>query len=278
MTDTARKTALQEQIEARRPHQKKIALQGFPGLEKNEIVLRLLRKGEANAALAFSHGWLDRLCEKNPTLRENKKFVEDLTTISFLYSASRDASDPDGLPAFLSPDWMEKNFESPEFDYLLRVYNAFVGEVHRGGSQHLGPGKLLDLLEWIAARADQDAINDELLLFQHDMLAEALIRAAVLWKDATNEALEIRQRLNALAAAGFVPADDENAMSAIAETLSIHGTRLLAEDHANDVLANAAPRIRTARDAELAMSMLGWKEGSPSWRRVLGEESGDRTS
>lgn len=272
------KTELQKKIEARKPHEKKISLRGFPGLEKDEIILRVLRKGEAGKALASALARVDELAKHVPALKEHPGFVKEQTNIALLFAATRDAKDPVDLPAFVSPAWMEQHFDTPEFDYLLRTYNRFAGEAHPGGAQHLEPGKLLALLDWIANESDGDAINDELLLFQNEILCEILIRAAVFYRDAKNEAAAERQKIEALAAAGFVPPDDGEGLAAVSETLSIFATRLLAQEPANDMLVNAMTRIRTARDAELAMSMLGWTEGSPSWKRVLGEEGGGRAS
>lgn len=275
---TLPKTELQKKIEARKPHEKKISLRGFPGLEKDEIVLRVLRKGEAGRALASALARVDELAKLVPALKDDAGFVREQKTIAMLFAAARDAKDPVDLPAFVSPAWMEQHFDTPEFDYLLRAYNRFAGEAHPGGSQHLEPGKLLALLDWIANESDSDAINDELLLFQNEILCEILIRAAVFYRDAKNEAAAERQKIEALAAAGFVPPDDGEGIVAVSETLSNFATRLLAQEPTNDLLANAATRIRTARDAELVMALLGWTEGSPSWRRVLGEEGGNRTS
>lgn len=282
MTDqtkpTPPKTELQTKIEARKHHERRVPLKGFPGLEKDAVVVRLLRKSDTNDALAATHFRIARLCEASPSLRESKDFVKDQETISLLFSAYRDVKDPSGMPAFFSPDWMEKHFDGAEISYLLRTYNAFAAEVHPDGSQHLGPDKLEPFLDWIASQEDTDAINDELLLFSPVMLGEALIRAAVLVRDARREAVEARQRLELLAAHGFVPPDDGEGLSAVSETLSIFATRLLAIVPQNDFVANSAPRIRTGRDAELVMTMLGWVEGSPDWRRVLGEEGAEKTS
>jgi hypothetical protein len=270
-TNSSTLTPLQQKLAARKPHRKTIDLPGVPGIDGEKVTLQILRKGEASFALAAAYARVDKHAEKIPALRDDKDFVGDLKTIAVLHQAVRDAKDPDACPAFVSPEWMEERLAPAELSALLSAYNAFVAEVYPAGTQHLEPHRLLALLELCAENAGTDIPNEAMLTFSREVLAEMVVRAAVLWKEARDAAVEAEGKLARLVNAGVVP-PEEGAEEGDGN-LSVYAIRLMARDHGNDLLALSAPRIRTARDAALAMTMLGWKEGSPAWRAVLGEES-----
>lgn len=270
-------SSLEEQLKARKPHRKALDLvEQIPGITSGKVVVQVLRKSQHSVALEAAYRRLDKKAENVPALKEDRDYVTDLRNIATLHIAIRDAKDPDGYPAFLSPEWMEEHLTPHELSFLLNAYNQFVGEVYPGGSDHLEPHKLIALLELCAEHAGTDIPNTALLSFTREMLAEVVVRAALLVVDAKAEAVEATAKVHVLLSAGVVPPED--GQEPADDALSAYAVRLIAADHENDILVAAAERVRTKRDAEIVMAMLGWKEGSQAWRRVLGEEAGATTS
>lgn len=272
-----RTTPLREALAQRKPHRREIDTSDLPGLEKQKLVLQILRSAEHNEALAWAYTLRDRLAKKEAALRDDEALFGQLKKIAHLFVACRDAAEPDSYPAFPHPDWMQEKFHPAELQTLLNRYNSFVAEVFPGGADELiEPHKLVALLDLCAEHADSDIPNEALARFEHVMLVEVVVRAAVMLRDANRQNADMTARLDVLASAGVTYSEEVG--EADAGSLSNFAIRLLAEEPQNDVLALAAERVRTQRDAELAMSMLGWKEGSQAWRRVLGEERGGKTS
>lgn len=272
----AHATSLRTKLSDRPPHRKTIEVADMPGISGEKITIQLLRSGEHNEALALAYTLRDRAAKKEPALAQDDGFFEGLRVVAHLFLATRDAAEPDDYPAFPSADWIAEHLHTHEIQTLLRHYNLFVGEVFPAGSENLvETAKLIALLEMCAEHAGTDAPNLALARFTHEVLVECLIRAAVLYADVVAEGAELRARVAAMSSAGV--AYDEEGETADAGMLSNFAVRLLAEEPRNNVLALAIERVRTRRDAEIVMAMLGWAEGSPSWRRVLGEESGGKT-
>ncbi len=271
----SKKTSLRDRLADRKPHRKPVDADDIAGVQGEKVVLQVLRNSEQNEALALAYTLRDRAAKNQPALASDDKFFESLRIVAHLFVACRDAAEPDAYPAFVSPEWMQEKLHAHELQTLLNRYNAFVGEVFPGGVDTLiEPHKLVALLDLCAEHESDDIPNAALARFSHEVLCEIVIRAAVLLRDAKNEAVELRARLDVLASAGMVY---DEATGTADGTISNFAVRLLAEEPRNDLLAAACERVRTQRDAELAMSLLGWKEGSPSWRRVLGEEPGQKT-
>lgn len=266
-------TPLRSMLAQRKPHRKEIETSDLPGIQGQKLVLQVLRNSEHNEALALAYTMRDRAAKQTPALRDDEDFFKGLKIVAHLFLACRDAAEPDAYPAFPSADWMQEKIHPAELTILLNRYNGFVGDVFPGGRDVLLEShKLLALLDLLAEHADSDVPNDALARFSHEMLVEVVVRAAVLLKDAKDEIAEMQRREEALASAGVKYPEEGDAVDA--GTLSTFAVRLLAREPENDVLTLAAERVRTSRDAELVMSMLGWKEGSPAWRDVLGEEAG----
>lgn len=277
MTQPATKSSLQSKLEARAPHQKLVPLgRSIPGVDGESVMIRLLRKGPQNDALEAALARIDKLAEKTPALRSEDAWVAEQKTIARLFAACRDAKDPDGLPAFASPEEMEKNLYTAEFDFLLNAYNALARETHPQGADHLDPEKLVALLDMCAEHASSDLPNQILLGFSREILVETLVRAAVLRRDALDDARSAVEVLDRMKQAGFVPPDERAEDET--DDISPIGARLLAEDPNDDSLAVVATKIRTHRDAAVLMAYKGWAEGSASWRRVMGEERGGSAS
>ncbi len=276
MTQAPTKSALQAKLEARAPHQKLVPLgKAFPGIDGEAVTIRLLRKGAQNDALEAALSRIDKLAEKSPALKHDDGFVRELKTIARLFAACRDAKDPNGLPAFPSPEFMERNLSTQEFDFLLNAYNAFDREIHPEGADHLDPEKLVGLLDTCAEHASSDLPNQILLGFSREILAEMVVRGALLRRDALEDARAANEVLDRMKSAGFVPPDERAENET--DDISPIGARLLAEDPNDDLLATMATKIRTRRDAALLMAYKGWKEG-PAWRRVMGEERGETST
>lgn len=269
--NNTRSTPLREALAQRKPHRKEIPTEDLPGLEKQKIVLQVLRSAETNEALALAYTLRDKAAKQTPALRDDEKFFEDLKIVAHLFLACRDSAEPDAYPAFPSAEWMQEKLHAAELGVLLNRYNGFVGEVFPGGAETLiEPHKLVALLDMLAEHASTDVPNEALARFSHEMLVEVAVRAAVLLKDAKDENVDLRARLDVLSSAGVVYPEEGG--EADAGTLSAFAVRLLASDPGNDLLAESAERVRTKRDAELVMSMLGWKEGASLWKHVLGED------
>jgi hypothetical protein len=270
-----KETGLRRKLADRKPFRKTIETDDIAGVDLEKLVLQVLRNSEQNEALALAYTLRDRAAKVQPALASDDKFFEGLRIVAHLFVACRDAAEPDAYPAFVSPEWMQEKLHPHELQTLLNRYNAYVGEVFPGGADTLvEPHKLVALLDLCAEHEHDDIPNAALARFSHEVLVEVVIRAAVLLRDAKNDAVEMRARLDVLASAGVVY--DEERGAVVDGTISNYAVRLMAEEPRNDVLAAAAERVRTQRDAELVMAMLGWKEGTPSWRRVLGEESGGK--
>lgn len=265
-----RVTPLREALAQRKPHRKEIPTDDLPGLQKQRLVLQILRSAEHNESLALAYTLRDRASKDQPALRDDEAFFDHLKKVAHLFLATRDAAEPNAYPAFPSAEWMQERLHPSELGVLLNLYNGFVGEVFPGGAETLiEPHKLTALLDMLAEHASTDVPNEALARFSHEILVEVVVRAAVLLKDAKTENVDLRARLGVLSSAGVVYPEEGG--EADAGTLSAFAVRLLASDPGNDLLAEAAERVRTKRDAELVMSMLGWKEGTPLWRHVIGE-------
>lgn len=269
--DAQRETPLRRALAERKPHRKEIPTDDLPGIEGNRLVLQVLKTAEHNEALALAYTLRDRAAKQTPALRDDEPFFGQLKKIACLFLACRDAKEPDDYPAFPNAEWMQEKIHPAELTTLLNHYNSFVGEVFPGGADALiEPHRLVALLDMLAEHADSDVPNAALARFEHVMLVEVVVRAAVLLKDAKTENADLRHRLGVLGSAGVVYPEDGGDPDAGA--LSNFAVRLLAADPENVALAESAERVRTRRDAELVMAMLGWKEGSQAWRRVIGED------
>jgi hypothetical protein len=269
-------TPLRKTLAERAPHRKTIDASDLAGVEKQSIVLQVLRNAEQNEALALAYTMRDRASKNVPALRDDEEFFNDLKIVAHLFLSCRDSAEPDAYPAFVSPEWMQEKIHKAELETLLAHYNAFVAKVFPGGADTLTePEKVVALLRMLAEHASTDIPNEVLARWAHVMLVELVVRAAVLLKDAEDENAVMRTRLEGLAVAGVVYPED--GVEADVGALSNFAIRLMAAEPGNDLLHVSAERVRTARDAEIVMSMLGWKEGSQAWRRVLGEEHGEKT-
>jgi hypothetical protein len=277
---------LQAQLEARKPHRKLYELgQDIPGIADGKIVFEVLRNSGMTRALVIAYRLRDEDStgkdEKgkkasehhHPAIADNEKHFNGLLTIATLYVASRDADDPDALPAFPSARWMRDNLQNHELDYLIHLYNKFVGEVYPGGIDKLeSTEKLLNFVRMVAANWKNDIPDVALANFSHEALTECFIRLCAIWADTDQENTELRTMNESLIASGVVPKDEESASEN--GDLSVYAVRLLAETATTkqgDIVNLAAYDIVTKQQAIVAMRMLGWSEKSRSWQNVIAD-------
>jgi hypothetical protein len=270
---TTQKTKLQSQLEARKPHRKAFDIDALSGVDNGKIVFDVLRNEDTTNALKTAYALQKEDAKDTPQIVDNQKHFAGLLVIATLYHAARDADKPDEMPAFVSPQWMRKYLGNHELDYLVNLYNRFVGEVYPGGIDKLeSTEKLLNFARTIAAQWKTDLPDVALADFSHEVLVEIFIRMCVIWADLEDACKERQAMIESLRASGVRPKEEE--AQGDGENLSVYAVRLLAEtanSKQGDLLSNAAGRIHTKQQVEVAMSMLGWSETSPAWKRVIAD-------
>lgn len=279
---TEHKSKIAQQLEVRRPAQKTIdipeAIQGIDG----KIMFQLLRNAGNTRALALAYAMRDedstgkgedgKKYPSHAAIADHKAHFDNLYTIAQLHLAARDPDDPD-RPAFPSARFIREQLGNFEIEVLTNCYNRFVAENFPGGIEKLESTEaLLQFAELIADNWKNEVPDTTLLGFSHEVLVECFIRLCVIWRDLVRENETIRGENLSLRAAGVVPKEEDPDPEDGA--LSVYAVRLLAETAQStqaDIVANASSRIVTKQQAMVAMSMLGWTEGSPSWERVIAD-------
>lgn len=277
---TEHKSKLAQKLEARKPQRKTVDIDGLPGIDNGKIAFEILRNSGTTRALTVAYAMRDedstgkddkgKRYPSHPAVAEHKGHLENLHTIANLHLASRDPDDPE-RPAFPSARWMRDHLQNHEIEYLTNLYNRFVAENYPGGIEKLeSTEKLVEFAHMVAANWKNDLPDSALAHFSHEVLVECFIRMCVIWEELGQENEQLRAENLSLRAAGVVPKEEEADPEDGA--LSVYAVRLLAETaqtSQGDSIANAASRIFTKQQAIVAMSMLGWVEGSPSWERVI---------
>jgi hypothetical protein len=277
------KSKLAKALEDRKPHRKVFENLDIPGIDGGKICFQLPRNDGTTRSLTVAYKMREEdstgktengeKVASHPDIAGNEKHFNGLHTIATLYHVSRDPEKPDDFPAFPSPRWMRQNLQNHEIAYLTNLYNSFVAEVHPGGIDKLeSTDKLLDFSRMCAANWKNDLPDLALANFSHEVLAECIIRLAVVWEELDRENKTIVAENLSLRAAGVVPKEEDPDPEDGA--LSVYAVRLLAEttnSKQGDAVNNASRRIVTKQQAMVAMDMLGWIEGSPAWERVIAD-------
>lgn len=281
-TMTEQKSKLAQQLENRKPHRKTFDVDGLPGIENGKIAFEILRNSGTTRALTVAYAMRDedskgrdesgKRYPHHPDVAHHKAHFDNLHTIAMLHLGSKDPDDPD-RPAFPSARWIRDNLQNHEIEYLTNLYNQYVGEIHPGGIDKLeSTEKLLEFARMVYENWKNDLPDLALANFSHEVLVECFIRICVVWAELDRENEAIRSENLSLRAAGVVPKEEESDPEEGA--LSVYAVRLLGETAQTtqaDLVANAASRIHTKQQAEVAMSILGWTEESASWQRVIAD-------
>lgn len=277
-TEQQPKSKLAQQLESRKPQRTTVDVEGLPGIVNCKIAFEILRNSGTTRALTMAFAMRDedstgkgedgKKYPSHPSVSDHSAHFNNLHTIATLHLASRDPDDVD-RPAFPSARWMRDNLQNFEIEILQNRYNLFVAENYPGGKDKLeSTEKLTEFAAMVAANWNNDLPDVALAQFSHEVLVECFIRLCVIWEDLGRENSAIRDENLSLRAAGIVPVEEDPDSDG---TLSVYAVRLLAETAQStqgDIVANAAGDIHTKQQAIVAMKMLGWTEGSPSWVRV----------
>lgn len=275
------KSKLATQLENRKPQRKTFDVV-VPGIEGGKIAFEILRHSGTTRALTSAFAMRDedstgrdkegKRYPSHPAVADHKGHFDNLHTIATLHLASRDPDDVD-RPAFPSARWMRDNLQNHEIEYLTNKYNRFVAENYPGGIDKLeSTEKLVEFAHMVAANSKNDLPDSALADFSHEVLVECFIRLCKIWEELGQENDALRNENLSLRAAGVVPREEDP--DGEDGSLSVYAVRLLAEtanSKQGDAVVNAAPRIMTKQQAMVAMDMLGWTEGSPSWLRVIAD-------
>lgn len=282
MTNSEHRSKLAQKLEARKPQRKTFDVVGVPGIENGKIAFEILRNSGTTRALTLAFAMRDedstgrdkdgKRFPSHPAVADHKAHFDNLHTIATLHLGSKDPDDPE-VPAFPSARWIRDNLQNHEIEILTNLYNKFVAENYPGGIEKLeSTEKLVEFAKMVAANWKNDLADTALAQFSHEVLVECFIRMCVLWDELGRENESLTAMNLSLRAAGVVPKEEDPDPEDGA--LSVYAVRLLAETaqtSQGDLVNNASARIVTKQQAMVAMSMLGWTEGSPAWARVIAE-------
>lgn len=178
-----------------------------PGIAGN-VKVRIPTAGELGTALKCAHAFIDKETENSPNAAKDPNYTANIFNTFAIHVSLRDEHDPDGLPAFGSPQWMLEYFTPQQISVMLNMHNNVVGE-KEPVEWVLDEERLSALMLVCARNAGSDIPDKALIRFSRETMAEAFIRASVMYGDAMAEIEALKAQIAELTGTAAEPAPEE---------------------------------------------------------------------
>lgn len=164
-----------------------------PGMPGN-ILVRVPTSAELGRAKKCAHAFIEQDSKTAPTAAQDPSYTGDIFTVFALFESLRDEKDPQDLQAFPSPQWMREQFTTQQLSVMLNMHNEVVGE--KEPVEWLLDSDRISALMLVCARhAGTDIPDKALIRFSRETMAEAFIRASVMYGDAMAEIEALKAQL-----------------------------------------------------------------------------------
>jgi hypothetical protein len=144
------------------------------GLPSGLVKMRAPTKREQDRAAAGAHEYAVKLADGNAAAASDPDILTDAKCAYIAFEASRDAKEPEKLPAFFSPSWMMENLTAPQIAAIVNIVNEVI-KAESPGPKTLDDEAFEAIVDMCNGHADDEIPQLALATMNREFLSHVVV-------------------------------------------------------------------------------------------------------